>query len=212
MKKPNLILFCLFIVAVLATVAYTSSIITAKHYKAINIAEQKQSIMDKNTFKKKAKIENDNKQAIIDSLELVENIKFKYIYAEPPKTDEDITPVDILEKFVPEIDIGQIIENFIKSDTRTATTVYEYRDKENNYGADVLITLPYRTGKYDFKQLNVIFNPKKRYPFAVGIYLTTNESIGSWIDYDLWRVRFGVSAGVSTKMELEGRVDLGFKM
>lgn len=214
MKKFKSIVFIFFIVAILVVVIYTTHKITANYYKKINIAEQKQSIIEKNTIKQKADIENDNKQAIIDSLKIALTKANELSYAEPPKTDNDITPVDVFEEFVHDIipDLPEVVNDIIEEDTRKAITYYKYRDAINNYGVDIKTIYQYNSQEFVFEPLNVIYEPQKNYPFAVGIYLTTNESIGSWIDWDLWRVRLGVSAGVSIKMELEGRARLGFKL
>ena len=60
MKKVKLIFICLFAFAVMVIVAYISSKITAKHYREINIAEQKQNIIEKNTIMNKAKISGEH--------------------------------------------------------------------------------------------------------------------------------------------------------
>ena len=173
MKKIGQIIIIIFAVLVLIVVAYISSKITGRYYKAIDIAEQKQSIINANTKELEAKIENDNWQAIVDSLELALIKKHELSYAPPPETDEDIPQVDEYIPFVPDIvpDLPEIIEDIIEEDTRVATTNYKYRDTVNDYGMDLEIRYPYKTQLFGFTPSNVIFEPKKSYPFSLKLKL-----------------------------------------
>ena len=211
MKKIKLIIIIFFGVAFLAITAYVSYKITAKHYKEINTAEQKQNIIEKNTIKNKAKIENDNKQAIIDSLQLVENIKFKYIYVDPPEKDDDIAPVDEYIEFIPDLDIDQVIKDFLASDNRRAMTHYKYKDSLNEYAVDFRIDYEYLTQDFRIKPVQVSFEPVKRYPFCLNVFWNITSG-GIRVDYDIWRIRLSPAIGLTNEIKPLVGISIGFKI
>ena len=211
MKKVKLIFICLFAFAVMVIVAYISSKITAKHYREINIAEQKQNIIEKNTIIKNAKMEIDNKQATIDSLESREMIIFEMAHAPPPKKDEDIPQVDKYIEFIPDCDIEQIIKDFLASDNRRAMTHYKYKDSLNEYAVDFRIDYEYLTQDFRIKPVQVSFEPVKRYPFCLNVFWNITSG-GIRVDYDIWRIRLSPAIGLTNEIKPLVGISIGFKI
>jgi len=176
----------LLVLMVLLYVARSELLI--KKYKKISASVMVEEIIEDNIVDLPAIIENDNIELQIAKNETIRVIEFKYVYADPPESDDDINDVNTFVDFLPDesIDILTILDN----DSRKALTHYKYSDALNDYSMTLKIKYDYKHETFEITPHDLDFELQKAFPFCISAVLN-NSSCGLNLSWDFWRFRVG---------------------
>ena len=174
-----------------------------KKYKKLSASVATEQIEKDNSVELPAIVENDSIEIQVAKKETIRVTEFKYIYADPPKSDDDIAQVNEYIDFFPDesIDVYDILEK----DSRVALTHYKFTS--DIMSATFKILYDYKHESFEITPHDLDFDVQKDFRYTFSLVATSESQIGVFLQYRVWR--FSVGSGLLINKEIEGLALVG---